>query len=136
MYREGTMGYTESNMIHRAKKLRQNPTPQERKLWYEFLRSYPIRFRRQHPVGPYILDFYCHAAKLAIELDGGGHYEPKQMDYDARRDAYLRDSGIQILCFSNLEIQNHFSAVCEMIDRIAAPSAGFAGSSPGGGAKY
>lgn len=129
------MKNTESKTIQRAKDLRKNATPQERKLWYEFLRCYPVHFRRQHPVGPYILDFYCHTARLAIELDGGGHYEPEQMAYDQRRSAYLQSEGIRVLRFTNLEINNEFSAVCETIDRSIAPSVGCAGSSPGGRAK-
>ena len=57
-----------------AKTLRKNMTPWERKLWYEFLRSYPIRFQRQKAIGNYIVDFYCAKVGLVIELDGGGHY--------------------------------------------------------------
>mgnify|MGYP005755516495 CR=1 FL=1 len=61
--------------IPRAKELRKNMTPWERKLWYEFLRNYPLRFQRQKAVGDYIADFYCAKAGLVVELDGGGHYE-------------------------------------------------------------
>ncbi|MBQ3488330.1 MAG: DUF559 domain-containing protein, partial [Clostridia bacterium] len=61
-------------MIRRARELRKNATPQERKLWYEFLRSHPSRFRRQQPIGPYVVDFFCSSARIAVELDGGGHY--------------------------------------------------------------
>jgi len=115
------MAAQDNEMIRRARQLRKDATPQERKLWYEFLRTHPARFRRQQPVGSYIVDFYCPAARLAIELDGGGHYEPEQMEYDVKRDAYLRGQGMQVLRFTNLELQNEFSAVCEVIDRAVHP---------------
>ena len=57
-------------------------TPWERKLWYEFLRSYPVRFQRQKAIGNYIADFYCAKARLVVELDGGGHYTPEQIEKD------------------------------------------------------
>jgi len=108
-------------MIRRARELRKNATPQERKLWYEFLRNHPARFRRQQPIGPYIVDFFCSSARLAVELDGGGHYEEEQMHYDRRRDDFLRSQNIQVLRFTNLDVQKEFSAVCETIDRAVTP---------------
>ena len=60
----------------RAQRLRKNMTPQERHLWYDFLSTYPVRFRRQRTVGPYIVDFYCAAASLVVEIDGSQHFEP------------------------------------------------------------
>lgn len=110
-----------SGMIQRARQLRRDATPQERKLWYEFLRDHPARFRRQQPIGFYIVDFYCSAARLAVELDGGGHYEPEQIEHDRKRDAYLREQGIRVLRFTNLEIKNEFLQVCEVIDRAVRP---------------
>ena len=80
--------YEKSN-IPLAKKLRKNMTDCERKLWYEFLRSYPLRFQRQKVIGKYIADFYCAKAGLVVELDGGEHYEPEQIEYDAERTKYL-----------------------------------------------
>ena len=71
--------YNKSN-IPLAKTLRKNMTPWENKLWYQFLRSYPVKFYRQRAVGEYIVDFYCARAKLIIELDGGGHYTDEQME--------------------------------------------------------
>ena len=68
-----------------ARELRKNMTPWERKLWYDFLRAYPTRFRRQEVLGNYIADFYCPKAKLVVELDGGGHYEEKQQERDSKR---------------------------------------------------
>lgn len=66
--------YNKDN-IKLAKNLRKNLTPWERKLWYDFLRTYPVRFQRQKTISNYIVDFYCARARLIIELDGGGHYE-------------------------------------------------------------
>ena len=108
-------------MVNRARELRKNMTPEERKLWYDFLRSHPARFRRQQIIGPYILDFFCPAAKLAIELDGSGHYEPEQIKHDRLRDAFLKENGIKVLRFPNSEVRNRFSVVCEVIHREVAP---------------
>ncbi|MBQ9973995.1 MAG: endonuclease domain-containing protein [Oscillospiraceae bacterium] len=104
-------------MTRRARQLRKEATPQERKLWYTFLSGYVPRFRRQQPIGPYIVDFFCAAARLVVELDGGGHYELEQRNYDAKRDEYLRQQGMRVLRFSNLDIQDNFSGVCEVIER-------------------
>ena len=91
-------------------------TKEERRLWYEYLHDYPYRFRRQVAFGNYIVDFYCAAAKLAVELDGSQHYEPQEQDYDARRTAYLNSVGIMVLRFSNLEVLRNLRGVCQMID--------------------
>ena len=66
-----------TNLTPRARELRKNATPQERKLWYMFLSKHPAHFRRQHPIGPYIADFFCHSAQLVIEVDGSGHFQPE-----------------------------------------------------------
>ena len=91
-------------------------TKEERRLWYEYLHNYPHRFRRQVTFGNYIVDFYCAAAKLAVELDGSQHYEPKELDYDTKRTAYLNGIGIHVLRFSNLDILRNLRGVCQMID--------------------
>ena len=88
--------YNKAN-IPLAKELRKNMTPWERRLWYDFLRSYPIRFQRQKAIGPYIADFYCAKAQLVIELDGGGHYTDTQQAVDARRTANLQKMHISHL---------------------------------------
>ena len=100
----------------RATELRNNATPEENKLWYEFLRTYHIRFNRQRIVGCYILDFYCHRAKLVVELDGSQHYEEKGADYDKKRTEYLEKLGLYVLRFSNLEVNESFYEVCTVID--------------------
>ncbi len=96
--------------------LRNNATPQENKLWYEFLRTYPVRFNRQRIVGNFILDFYCAKARLAVELDGSQHYENKGINHDEQRTEYLESLGIYVLRFTNSEINENFYEVCTVID--------------------
>ena len=100
----------------RAQELRKNMTKEERKLWYEYLNKYPYRFRRQVTFGNYILDFYCSAAKLAIELDGSQHYAEKGTAYDMQRTVYLNSLGIYVLRFSNLDVLQNLNGVCQVID--------------------
>ena len=105
-----------SKLTSRAQSLRKTMTKEERRLWYEYLHNYPVRFRRQVTSGNNILDFYCAAAKLAIELDGSQHYESAGQMYDARRSAYLEQQGIQVPRFSNSDVLYHLRGVCEVID--------------------
>ena len=98
-----------------AQKLRREMTPEERKLWYMFLKRLPFTVNRQKVIGKYIVDFYCHRARVAIELDGTQHYEPEGKAYDARRDEYLHHCGITVLRYSNLEINKEFESVCSHI---------------------
>ena len=91
-------------------------TPWERKLWYEFLRNYPIRFQRQKAIGNYIVDFYCAKARLVVELDGGGHYTNEQMEKDRVRTEELEEMNLTVLRICNLDIDRNFSSVCEYID--------------------
>lgn len=97
--------------------LRKKMTPWERKLWYQFLCTYPIRFQRQKAIGEYIADFYCAKARLVIELDGGGHYTAEQMERDRLRTQALEQMGLTVLRFCNTDIDHHFRDVCESIDR-------------------
>ena len=104
--------------LTRAQELRKNATKEENHLWYDFLRTYPVQFLRQKPFGPYIVDFYCHKAKLAIELDGSQHYEGNGPEQDKIRTAYLQEvEKIRVLRFTNLEIKQNFEGVCAAIDR-------------------
>ena len=105
-------------LIDRAKALRKDPTPQERRLWYDFLRTYPVRFQRQKAIGAYIVDFYCHKASLVIEIDGSQHYEPQGQDHDTKRTAALEQQGLLVVHISNREINLQFRAVCERIDQL------------------
>ena len=103
-------------LTSRAQSLRKNMTKEERKLWYDYLNAYPCRFRRQVAFGNYILDFYCAAARLAVELDGSQHYEPEGMQKDAQRTRFLEQNGIAVLRFSNTDVLKNLSGVCEQID--------------------
>lgn len=103
-------------MIEHAKELRKNMTPWERKLWFMFLRNYPVRFQRQKVIGTYIADFYCHKAGLVIELDGSQHYDEEQAKYDAKRTEYLKGCGLTVIRFSNLDVDKNFDSVCEYIN--------------------
>ena len=109
--------YNKEN-IPLAKMLRKNMTPWERKLWYDFLRNYPVRFQRQKAIGNYIADFYCAKAGLVIELDGGGHYTAEQTEKDAFRTKELESMKLRVLRICNLDIDRNFSGVCEYIDLI------------------
>ncbi|MBR4863619.1 MAG: endonuclease domain-containing protein [Oscillospiraceae bacterium] len=99
-----------------ARKLRKNQTKEEALLWYNFLRKYSPRFHRQYVIGDYIVDFYCHKAKIVVELDGSQHYAPMEIEKDRIRTEHLQNLGLQILRFTNLEVLQQFTAVCEMID--------------------
>ena len=107
--------YNKAN-IPLAKELRKNLTPWERKLWYDFLRNYPVRFQRQKAIGEYIADFYCAKARLVIELDGGGHYDPAQAQKDALRTRELEAMKLTVVRICNLDVDCNFSGVCEYID--------------------
>ena len=103
----------------RAQYLRKNQTKEENHLWYDFLKTYPLQFRRQYQIGCYYADFYCYQANLVVELDGSQHIEPTRQAHDAERTAFLESQGIKILRFYNTDIWKNFSGVCEMIDREA-----------------
>ena len=107
----------DSRLKKNARALRGDMTPQERRLWYTFLRAYPVKFYRQRIVGNYIVDFYCPRAALAVELDGSQHFESSGVRHDMRRDAELTAMGLLVLRFSNEEVNRNFSAVCAEIDR-------------------
>ena len=105
------------NLVSNARSLRKNMTKEERHLWYDYLRAYPIKFLRQKILGKYIVDFYCAEAKLIVELDGTQHYEDKGVEYDAERTAYLEQYGVRVLRIPNNEVNQNFSGVCEYIDQ-------------------
>lgn len=109
-------GYN-NDLIRNANTLRKTMTPQERRLWYEFLRGYPYKFYRQRPIDHYIADFYCSEAKLVIEIDGGQHFTDEGKQYDDHRSDVLRQHGLEILRFTNIDIAKRFPSVCEVIDQ-------------------
>jgi len=104
------------DLTKNAQELRRNMTKEERHLWYDFLKNYPVQFNRQKVIGNYIVDFYCHKARLIIELDGSQHFETTQLDYDHQRTDYLMSLGLIVLRIPNNEIHDNFSGVCEFID--------------------
>ena len=96
-----------------SRQLRKEQTKEEALLWYRFLSKYQLRFRRQYVIGNYIADFYCHKAKLVIELDGSQHYDEGQHQYDNARTEYFKTQGLTVLRFSNLDVLRNFTSVCE-----------------------
>ena len=109
-------------LVSLAKQLRKEMTKEERHLWYDFLRSYPVRFSRQKVLGNYIADFYCAEARLVIELDGSQHYEPEEMQKDAERTVFLEKYGLEVIRISNNEVGKNFCGVCEYIDAAVQQS--------------
>jgi very-short-patch-repair endonuclease len=103
-----------SSMTQLARNLRNNSTRQEKKLWYLFLRNFPLRFHRQKVVGVYIVDFYCHKAKLVIEIDGSQHIENTH-ESDNERTEYLQSNFFEVIRFSNHDVDNNFDGVCTEI---------------------
>ena len=112
-------------MIHYSKNnkalsdsLRINMTPDEKRLWYKCLRLFPVRFNRQKRLGNYIADFYCHKAKLVIELDGEQHYEESAKEYDQNRTEFLNTYDILVVRYTNIELRANFKGICEDIENI------------------
>ena len=116
---------TQQKRIHpailaRARELRQPLTPQEAKLWQRLRRKqlYGLKFRRQHPVERFILDFYCPQHKLVIEIDGDSHAEPEQQLYDQARTEWLEQQGMRVIRFTNREVETNIEGVLEEIARV------------------
>lgn len=105
-----------------AKELRKNMTKEERHLWYDFLKTYSVRFSRQKVLGKYIADFYCAEAKLVIELDGSQHYEDSNLVKDEERTAFLEGYGLRVIRIPNNEVNKNFGGVCEYIDTAVRQS--------------
>ena len=110
----------DNKKLSTARSLRKNMTPQERHLWYDFLRFHPAKIYKQRIIGPYIADFYCAKARLVIEIDGSQHYDSQGQRYDEERTAYLHRLGLTVVRYSNADINVRFRGVCEDIDRIIA----------------
>ena len=109
-------------LVPLAKQLRKEMTKEERHLWYDFLRSYPVRFSRQKVLGKYIADFYSAEAKMVIELDGSQHYEPDNIQKDNERTEFLKGYGLKIIRIPNNEVAQNFRGVCEYIDAAVKQS--------------
>ena len=105
-----------SKLTGNAKALRKNMTKEERHLWYDFLKSYPVRFLRQKVIDNYIVDFYCHSARLIIELDGSQHYEEKGLLKDKIRTEIIEQRNLTVVRIPNNEVTGNFEGVCQYID--------------------
>lgn len=117
--------HNKSNLKSRRKALRNAATPAERQLWRVLQHSqlHGYKFRRQHSVGYYIVDFYCPSERLAVELDGDSHLSDETIEYDRERTAFLNSLNIRVLRFLNTDVFNHLGAVCErIIEEIKQPS--------------
>ena len=108
-----------------AQSLRKEMTPQERKLWFQFLRRLNVCVNRQKIIGYYIADFYCHSAQTVIELDDSQHFEVAGEAYDRQRDAYLRELGLVVLRYSNRDMAENFRGVCLDILKNLSMRAGY-----------
>ena len=109
-------------LVPLARQLRIEMTKEERHIWYDFLRTYPVRFSRQKVLGKYIADFYSAEAKLVIELDGSQHYEDINAEKDAERTAFLEAYGLTVIRIPNNEVARNFRGVCEYIDSAVRQS--------------
>ena len=107
-----------NGLLNAARKLRKEMTPQELRLWYRFLRTYPVKIYKQRIIGDYIVDFYCASAKLVIEVDGSQHYEEQGLKKDSERTSFLESLGLYVIRYSNRDINCNFKAVCEQTDLI------------------
>ena len=105
-----------TDLTSNARTLRKNMTKEERHLWYDFLKSYPVRFLRQKVIDNYIVDFYCHSARLIIELDGSQHYEENGLLKDKIRTERIKQRNLTVIRIPNNEVNKNFERVCQYID--------------------
>ena len=99
-------------LVSNAKTLRKRMTPEEKHLWYDFLKNLPITVKRQHNIENYIVDFYIASEKIVIEIDGIQHTSPEHMESDEIRDKVLSQWGIKVLRYTNISINSNFTVVC------------------------
>ena len=116
-----SLDYNKKNIIL-AKNLRKRATPQENHLWYDFLSKYEIRFQRQKAIDNFIADFYCHKAKLIIEIDGSQHHTQQGKEKDEFRTSILEEHDLKVIRFTNRQIDNNFNNVCKYIDSVVKDS--------------
>ena len=111
-----------SDLTTNARTLRKNMTKEEKHLWYDFLKNYPVRFLRQKVIDDYIVDFYCHSARLILELDGSQHYEEKGLQQDRIRTERIERRNLTVIRIPNNEITGNFEGVCDYIDNVVKES--------------
>ena len=128
MPRQKSLLYTEFHLpynpqlVERAKELRKNMTPAEKKLWNDYLKTFKFRVLRQRPVDNFIVDFYCANLKLVIEVDGDSHFTNEAKDYDAERTQILEGYGLKVIRFTNEDVLNNFEGVCQQIEELIRPT--------------
>ncbi len=112
--------------VERARALRRRLSPPEARLWVRLRRRQlrGLKFRRQHPIGPYIVDFYCATARLAVEVDGQGHEHPDRIAHDRRRTAWLREQNIRVMRLAAESVRVHLDEVLEFIAQTAMERSG------------
>ena len=103
------------NNVSNAQELRKNMTPEEKHLWYDFLKKLPITVNRKKNIGEYIVDFYISSKRIVIEIDGTQHESPENKKADNKRDFELCNLGITVLRYRNIDVNRNFNAVCEDI---------------------
>ena len=107
-----------NKLLENARRLRREMTRHEKHLWYDFLQHYPIKIYKQRIIDNFIVDFYCHKAKLIIEFDVNQHYTEEGLAYDEERTQVLNKYDLRVIRFSNLDIDKNFNGACMMIDKI------------------
>mgnify|MGYP002777116584 FL=1 len=101
-----------------ARELRQNQTPAEKKLWNNYFKTFKYRVVRQRPIDYFIVDFYCAALKLVIEVDGESHFTNDSIAYDLERTQILEGYGLKVIRFTNDEVMKTFEGVCARIEEL------------------
>lgn len=109
-------------LVERAKELRKNMTPAEKKLWQNYLRTFQFRVLRQRPIDNYIVDFYCAKLRLVIEIDGESHFTDEGKVYDAERTSILEGYGLRVIRFTNDQVLKHLEGVCRQIEELILPN--------------
>ncbi len=109
-------------LVEKAKELRKNMTPAEKRLWYGYLRTFKFRILRQRPIDNFIVDFFCAQLKLVIEVDGESHFTKYGKDYDWERTQILEGYGLKVLRFTNDEVLQDWEGVCRRIEEEIPPT--------------
>ena len=109
-------------LVEKAKELRKNMTPAEKRLWYGYLRTFKFRFLRQRPIDNFIVDFFCAQLRLVIEADGESHFTDDGKDYDWERTQILEGYGLKVLRFTNDEVLKDWEGVCRRIEEEIPPT--------------
>ena len=120
-------------LINNSRNLRKNMTPEEKHLWYDFLKDLDITVHRQKVILDYIVDFYIPSSKIVIELDGSQHYEKENRKSDFERDLNLKTEGIKVLRYTNFQVKNDFENVCkDILNHVTPPPSATQTPSPQG----